>query len=324
MMTTSTWMDKGAGGGPGATPGVGANAGGGDATGLPVSDMHCHLAFAADPTALARQAAARGVGLLDCTVTPEEYERHVAAIGSRGGDAVAVGVGLHPWWVPGPGCERGDAGAEPARSWDEALARELDRFETLARERDARVFGEVGVDLGRRHVGAASQQAAAFRRVARLAAALGGRVLSVHAVRSCGVVLDALEEAGCVDGTFPLAAHGGVRAGRPRCVCVLHWFSGTSDELRRAVRAGCLFSVNPAMVGTRRGRAYLRAIPPERLLLETDLPGAPGDACALDDLVGALRRTLGGVAQARGDEVAGLAARVDATARAVLAIARGA
>lgn len=82
------------------------------------------------------------------------------------------------------------------------------------------------------------------------------KVISLHAVRAASDVLDALTRAGA------LKQHA----------CVFHWFSGTSDELVRAVRAGCFFSVGPRMLKTKRGRAYARAIPARQLLLETDAP----------------------------------------------------
>mgnify|MGYP004492342999 CR=1 FL=1 len=65
-----------------------------------------------------------------------------------------------------------------------------------------------------------------------------------------------------------LERHGATRSN----ACILHWFSGSSQELARARELGCHFSVNPNMLATKRGRAYVRQIPPNRLLLETDLP----------------------------------------------------
>ena len=57
-------------------------------------------------------------------------------------------------------------------------------------------------------------------------------------------------------------------------VPILHWFSGTKTELFRAVDMGCWFSVGPAMMLGKRGRDLVSAMPPERLLTETDGPFA--------------------------------------------------
>ena len=87
-------------------------------------------------------------------------------------------------------------------------------------------------------------------------------MISIHAVRSATAVLDVLER--------HRATHNNA--------CILHWFSGSSQELAHARELGCHFSVNPNMLATKRGRAYVPQIPPERLLLETDLPDEETDA----------------------------------------------
>ncbi len=235
-------------------------------------DMHCHLDFAGNGAELARTAARRGVGAFSNTVTPDGYLRFLeglrrdgtlpdpARAGVDGGPADAtapagsdgappagtpplrVGLGLHPWWVADGTCT------------DEDVA----LFEELAP--GTAYIGEVGLDFAPRRDGTQGRQLAAFVRVAA-ACAGGGKVLSVHAVRAATAVLDVLERTGCL------------REGEN--AVVLHWFSGSSDELTRAARLGCYFSVGTRMLATKRGRAYARAIPAGRLLLETDLPDNP-------------------------------------------------
>ncbi|MCO6391724.1 hypothetical protein GTW25_11850 [Aliihoeflea aestuarii] len=53
---------------------------------------------------------------------------------------------------------------------------------------------------------------------------------------------------------------------------VLHWFSGSIAEARRAVQAGCYFSVNQAMLERTRGREIVAQLPIDRILTETDGP----------------------------------------------------
>lgn len=145
------------------------------------------------------------------------------------------------------------AGAIPSlgfHPWwvDEDYERELDIF--AAQLPRTRYVGEIGLDFGPRHVGSRDLQVTVLQRILQL---VGDRTLSIHAVRAASAVLDLLE------GTD---AHP-----------VFHWFSGTSDELTRLIRMGGSISVNPRMLQTKRGRAYIRQVPPDRLLLETDLPG---------------------------------------------------
>ena len=204
--------------------------------GFVLADMHCHLDFSSDMTVLARLAQAHGVVAFSNTVTPEG---HLAASEALAGFLnVRVGVGLHPWWVAD-----GRRGAEQVE-----LACRLIQ--------ETRFVGEVGLDFAPRREGTFETQLDAFERIVDACCAQGGKVISIHAVRSATAVLDVLER--------HRATHSNA--------CILHWFSGSSQELARARELGCHFSVNPNMLATKRGRAYVRQIPPERLLLETDLP----------------------------------------------------
>jgi TatD DNase family protein len=53
---------------------------------------------------------------------------------------------------------------------------------------------------------------------------------------------------------------------------VLHWFTGSKAEARRAAELGCYFSVNAAMFRNDRGRDLVATLPSDRLLTETDAP----------------------------------------------------
>jgi TatD DNase family protein len=60
---------------------------------------------------------------------------------------------------------------------------------------------------------------------------------------------------------------------------VLHWFTGSKSEARRAVELGCYFSVNAAMMRNDRGRELVAGLPADRLLTETDAPFTKIDGC---------------------------------------------
>ncbi len=204
-------------------------------------DMHCHLDFAPDPRVLADELALRGIGCFSMTMDPAAYERACAAL--DGCANVRVGLGVHPWEVPAD---------------DEGRLRDLfDAFAPLAAK--TRFIGEVGLDFSPRCFGAEDAQTRLFREIAGVCAREGGKVVSIHAVQSASAVLDILEETRCCS----------------RNTCVFHWFSGTSDELKRASDLGCCFSFGPRSLGSRRGRAYAGSLPLGQLLLETDAPDAP-------------------------------------------------
>jgi len=80
--------------------------------------------------------------------------------------------------------------------------------------------------------------------------------LSVHSVRAVGKVLDHIERA------LPTA----------RGRVVLHWFTGTPAEARRAIALGCYFSINSEMLRSPKHRKLVAGLPADRLLTETDGP----------------------------------------------------
>lgn len=258
-------------------------------------DMHCHLDRMADPIAVCRTGADLGVATFCCTVTPSDYAMATKIFADQGN--VRVGAGLHPWWI------------------DNGMRSEEDAARAAAAAARSRFVGEVGLDFGRTHGSSRAEQLAAFEWIVRACAdrplppARPGRrsprrLFSVHAVRSASAVLDIL-------GRFDLL--------RTSC-CIFHWFSGTSDELARARRLGCYFSVNEMMLATRRGREYARQIPEDQLLLETDAPPTLGGPYTAAEQAESLERTLTQLARIRACDRDQLAMRIAETSSELLGL----
>lgn len=236
---------------------------------LRLADMHCHLDWIAQATAVAEEAREHGIGLFCTPVTPcdtlaarKQFTTH---------PNVHVGLGLHPWWIE-----------------DSAAGRTMvDQAVELAGT--SSFIGEVGLDFSPAHTASAHLQTEAFERLARACAERPrpGRTVSIHAVRSAGAVLDILEQTGLIT----------------RAHCIFHWFSGTSDDLARLRAHGCYVSVNERMLATKRGREYARQMPLDRLLLETDAPARAGVAVSAEVLEGALMRTAAQLAAIHGIEL---------------------
>ena len=79
---------------------------------------------------------------------------------------------------------------------------------------------------------------------------------------------------------------------------ILHWYTGALKHIPAALDAGLWFSVNPAMLCSKKGQQTIAAIPKERIVTETDGPFATisGRPCAptdIPDLVGHLARAWG-------------------------------
>lgn len=252
----------------------------------PLIDTHCHLDFAGNAVELAAAYAACG-GALSGTCDPRDFER-VRTMFAPFAPRVRVGLGLHPWWVADGTCGEG----------------EVALFERLAL--DAPLISEVGLDFQPRREGTRDAQIEAFERVclaaSRSSAEFPRRVMSIHSSAAAMCTLNVLERTGCLDA----------------CTCIFHWFSGSQEELNRAIEAGCLFSVNERMLKTKRGRAYARAIPEERLLIETDFPSKPTPMAIPQDVSPRLGRTMSLLAEARGADERLLAATVAATSERIL------
>lgn len=247
-------------------------------------DTHCHLGWFDDPATVARDAAEKNLGFLAVTVTPKEYLGLKERL--AGEKNVALAAGLHPWWVRD--------------------ACDVDKLIDLLPE--ARFVGEIGLDASSRHVANWEEQLRAFERICSVCAETSEpgapKVLSIHAVHAASPVLDVLERTGAAG----------------RCHCVLHWFSGSSDELWRAIRLGCLFSLGERSVATRRGREYARVIPADRLLTETDLPKREGSPATASDVQSSLERTTLKLAVARDVPAHVLGQAISANTSALLGI----
>ena len=239
-------------------------------------DMHVHLDFMQGASGVVAEAEALGLGMLAVTVTPQGYEQTRRELAEA--PSACVGVGLHPWWVADGRCGTADV----------QLAAQL--------VRTSRYVGEIGLDLSPKHVpeGSLESQVAALEIVAvactQTSDHAAPKVLSLHSVRAAGLTLDLLERTGAL----------------ATCHCIFHWFSGTSDELHRAVKAGCWFSVNEMMLRTKRGREYARQLPADRLLLETDLPPGEDVPFSATQIIASLERTLAQLQTIRGCDVRGL------------------
>lgn len=116
-----------------------------------------------------------------------------------------------------------------------------------------RFVGEVGLDYVTQDDELRKRQRSVFQQVLQECAAARGRILTIHARRASADVID------MVGNQFPGTA-------------ILHWFSGTQKELRRAIDYGFYLSVNQAMLLSKSGQAVIDAIPDDRLLTETDGP----------------------------------------------------
>ncbi len=198
-------------------------------------DSHCHLGFTKDPEKIAKDALAQNVGALCCTVTPQEFLTLEPIFHDHSN--INLALGLHPWWST------------------QATA-ELNLFlEILAH---VSFIGEVGLDFSPRFEKFDEAQLSSLQAIFQACAQMGEKTISLHCVRAYEEMLGLLHATGVTD----------------TCQCIFHWFSGSSSQLQSAIKLGCSFSVGKKMLQTKRGREYIKAIPKDQLLIETDMPDA--------------------------------------------------
>ena len=196
-------------------------------------DFHCHLDLYPDYVALVTECERQGIFTLAVTTTPRAWPRNnELAAKTR---YVRAALGLHPQLVA--------EHADELSIWDAHL-------------HEARYVGEIGLDAGPRYYRSFSEQKRIFEHILRACAEAGDKILTIHSVRAATPVLDMIEA--CLPPS--------------RGKAVMHWFTGTKAEARRAAELGCYFSINSRMLENERGQTIVASLPTDRLLTETDGP----------------------------------------------------
>lgn len=229
-------------------------------------DFHCHLDLYPNFEAAVMAAETAQVYTLTVTTTPRAWQRNHEL--TRSTKFVRAALGLHPQLVA--------QHPDDIDVWDKHI-------------HQARFIGEVGIDAGQRYYKSLDAQKQVFEHVLKTCASSGQKILTIHSVRAATAVLDRVERFLPLDNNF----------------AVMHWFTGSTSELERAIELGCYFSVNARMLIGERRCAIIRQIPLDRLLTETDgpftayenRPASPPD----------IPRTVNELARCRGIDPHGLA-----------------
>lgn len=196
-------------------------------------DFHCHLDLYENFEHIVQECEKKKVFTLAVTTTPRAWPRNHEL--TQKTKYVRAGLGLHPQLINNQETE-------------------IDTWEMYFPE--ATYIGEVGLDASPKYYPFFATQQTVFDKILSKCSRSGGKILSVHSVRCASKVLDALSKSG---------AHLNNKI-------VLHWFSGSAAEVKRATELGCYFSVNVAMLSSDNGKKLLNTMPLERIITETDGP----------------------------------------------------
>lgn len=196
-------------------------------------DYHCHLDLYPDFENIIEECEKNQIHTLAVTTTPKAFPRNFALIANK--EYVRAALGLHPQLVA--------SRANEIEIWKEYFD-------------ETRFIGEIGLDAGTQYFKSFELQKTVFKTILDSCANSREKILSIHSIRSAPIVLEMLERSSVLK----------------RNRVVIHWFSGDSSNLQRAVNLGCYFSVNSEMMKNARSRELLKQIPLNKLLTETDGP----------------------------------------------------
>ena len=196
-------------------------------------DFHCHLDLYPNYEDAILECELAGVHTLTVTTTPKAWPRNNELTLKT--HYVRAALGLHPQLV----ADR----ASEIKIWESYLSQ-------------TRYVGEVGLDAGPNYYSSLDLQKQVFQRVLTTCNQVGGKILSIHSLRTSSMVLDMLEKY--------------LKPDRGRVV--LHWFTGSKTEALRAAELGCYFSINAEMFKSDRNRSTVLSLPLDRILTETDGP----------------------------------------------------
>lgn len=268
-------------------------------------DTHAHIdtpRFGDDPARREAALRARDAGIAAIVIPGIEPSTWSALLSSSArlreqdiGVCFHTALGVHPQALPD---------LDPSR--DEEAITTLEQH-LAAPPPDLVAIGECGLDFGPLGEGAGASRA---RQVAVLEAHLKlsrrtGLPLLLHCLHAHAVLLERL-------------------AAAPTPAAILHAWSGSAELVGRFCELGhyVSFAGSITLPGARRPPAAARAVPRDRLLLETDSPDqtpharrpARNEPAFLPDIAAA-------VAAARGEPLAAIAAQTTSNARRVLRLA---
>jgi len=197
-------------------------------------DFHCHLDLYPDFTEVIKNYEQKRIFTLAVTTTPRAWLKNNEL--TKYSKYIQVALGYHPQLV------------------DESWRKELEIW--IKHLPETKFVGEVGIDGSTKFKNTLVFQKQVFKEILIHCANAENKILSVHSLNSSRTVLDLIEE-------YLPQSKGRV---------VLHWFTGTIPEAKKALKLGCYFSINPRMLNTKKGQELLKTLPIDKLLTETDGP----------------------------------------------------
>ena len=209
---------------------------------LKLIDFHCHLDLFPNYLEMVKESESLGIKTLTVTNTPSVWRQNQLLV--KDCKHVRVALGLHPQLAHTHG-------------------RELYLFEEYLSE--TRYVGEVGLDGSSGYKETLDLQRQVFKKILELCATAKSKILTIHSRQAANEVIEFIENYLPAD----------------RGKAVLHWFTGSESQAKRAIDAGCYFSINIKMLEYPNRRALVKKLPRDRVLTESDAPFVKYNGCLM-------------------------------------------
>ncbi|MFH0949097.1 MAG: TatD family hydrolase [Candidatus Aenigmatarchaeota archaeon] len=203
-------------------------------------DVHCHLEYMENPDEVIKEARSKLSAIITSVADPKDAEQ-IMAIAKKNTDFVFVSLGFHP--------ER----------MEKYSQKQIDEYMDFLRNNKEKIvaIGEVGLDyLWLKSEDKREGSRKIFAKFAELANETQ-LPLIIHCRSSEGA--DAMAD------TFKILEKADVPV-------VLHFFSGSSDDLNYALEKGYFISFTTMICKSKKYRKLAKKVPMNKMLLETDSP----------------------------------------------------
>lgn len=114
-------------------------------------------------------------------------------------------------------------------------------------------IGEIGLDGNTKYRDNKKKQTLVFEKVLEACSVYKNKILTIHSRAAQKEVIDIIGD------KFPSKI-------------ILHWYSGSLEELEKAIDYGFYFSINIPMTTSKKGKNIISRIPKNRILTESDGP----------------------------------------------------
>jgi len=195
-------------------------------------DTHCHLDQFLNPFETLKYLEKHGVKTISVTNLPSHFEEGYRFYEKF--EFTIPALGFHPLMIKN----------------DIDIENEIRLFKKFVTKTD--FIGEVGLDFSSREKDFIDIQKYIFEQIVSHVTDFD-KIFSIHSRKAENEI-------------FRILNKYSIRK------VILHWFTGSTSQAKKALELGYYFSINKNMLSTNKGKKLIDILPKERVLIETDSP----------------------------------------------------